>query len=79
MAEVSEMKVKGYECIRKKVMPPGGFEPPSPDSKSCMIDLYTTGVKEANPGSRRGTPGIHPIIRVTGLYRFCRYHSRPLF
>ena len=24
---------------------PGGFEPPSPDPKSCMIDHYTTGVK----------------------------------
>ena len=23
MAEVSEMKVKGYECIRKNVMPTG--------------------------------------------------------
>lgn len=25
-------------------IPPGGFEPPSPDPKSCMIDRYTTGV-----------------------------------
>ncbi len=24
---------------------PGGFEPPSPDPKSCMIDPYTTGVR----------------------------------
>ena len=28
--------------IRRKLL--GGFEPPSPDSKSCMIDRYTTGV-----------------------------------
>ena len=26
------------------MIPPGGFEPPSPAPKACMIDHYTTGV-----------------------------------
>ena len=30
--------------VRKNVIPPGGFEPPSPAPKAGMIDRYTTGV-----------------------------------
>lgn len=33
---------KGFELV--VAIPLGGFEPPSPDPKSCMIDRYTTGV-----------------------------------
>ena len=40
-----EMREKEKNGIKPYVkIPPGGFEPPSPDPKSCMIDRYTTGV-----------------------------------
>ena len=39
MQEIEKNGIEPYVQI-----PPGGFEPPSPDPKSCMIDRYTTGV-----------------------------------
>ena len=44
---------------RTNVVPPGGFEPPSPDPKSCMIDRYTTGVTEMN---LRLIPAVSTLI-----------------
>ena len=40
--EMHEKEKNGIEPYVQ--IPPGGFEPPSPDPKSCMIDRYTTGV-----------------------------------
>jgi hypothetical protein len=33
------------------MIPPGGFEPPSPAPKACMIDHYTTGVPDDTTSS----------------------------
>ncbi len=72
------------------MIPPGGFEPPSPDPKSCMIDHYTTGVGEIDLNCRyllhRLLYSMHPgIISVwsqvdgmTGRRRVAPARSRPL-
>ena len=43
-------------------IPPGGFEPPSPDPKSCMIDHYTTGVPDGFLYGQYGQKKICPLL-----------------
>ena len=59
---VMNSAVKNYAVSSEHevFIPPGGFEPPSPDPKSCMIDRYTTGVNKADMSRR--VPSVPALI-----------------